>query len=561
MQRITDLDNSQAKEFFMRPEQYCNIELPGYFKFDDVLEYCEKELSGKNLTDCVGKTSPDKLTGVNLDILLNKDGQYAVRPLTIINPIIYTLLVNTITKPDAWQAIMSCFKHFDIANISNNGIPVIPDPEKKEPFHQATTILNWWNSMEQEQFNLSLEYSRVFVSDISNCFGQITSQDIENALTLKDTPYETPENLELARSINALISAMQNGRNIGIPQGNAVTSFIAEIVLGYADLLLHLEVQKANITAPYRVLRYVDDYRIFCNDISALETISYALQHVLIRLNFMLNASKTRISSNIVANTLKPDKAYYYSMAPISGKYNGEKWWAYGGFQKHLYFIFEFARKFPNSGRLKVLLSEYSQRIEEYNKLTLVGFGEDNPNSKKKKDKKTGKLEKINYIPEQKRPIIAIALQIALDNIPTSHYALRVISLLLKNIRNEEEREDITRLIYNRLRGTSNSEYMQIWLQTVTYNSNDSSAQFEYDMPLCLLADDSNVQLWNNSWLSDSVGQDIPYDTIFSKDIIQRQHNIIHFRERINYDESWCIEDCIFGDSPITISLDTLMND
>ena len=40
---------------------------------------------------------------------------------------------------------------------------------------------------------------------------------------------------------------------------------MAEIILGYADLLLHQELKKKNISG-YEMIRYRDDYRIFCND-------------------------------------------------------------------------------------------------------------------------------------------------------------------------------------------------------------------------------------------------------------------------------------------------------
>ena len=40
---------------------------------------------------------------------------------------------------------------------------------------------------------------------------------------------------------------------------------MAEIILGYADLVLHRELKKKNISG-YEMIRYRDDYRICCND-------------------------------------------------------------------------------------------------------------------------------------------------------------------------------------------------------------------------------------------------------------------------------------------------------
>lgn len=45
--------------------------------------------------------------------------------------------------------------------------------EQNERFHKSTTILNWWNSMEQRSIELSLEYRYMFVTDITNCYGSV----------------------------------------------------------------------------------------------------------------------------------------------------------------------------------------------------------------------------------------------------------------------------------------------------------------------------------------------------------------------------------------------------
>lgn len=68
--------------FFMKSEQYHGLELPEYFTFDEVLRYVRETVGDAPYEDCIleGGT-PDELSDVNLDILLNKDGQYAVRPI------------------------------------------------------------------------------------------------------------------------------------------------------------------------------------------------------------------------------------------------------------------------------------------------------------------------------------------------------------------------------------------------------------------------------------------------------------------------------------------------
>lgn len=66
------------------------------------------------------------------------------------------------------------------------------------------------------------------------------------------------------------LRALQQGRNIGIPQGSAIFDFVAEIILGYSDLLLHeaLEAktkeykEQGKEFPAYEIIRYRDDYRI-----------------------------------------------------------------------------------------------------------------------------------------------------------------------------------------------------------------------------------------------------------------------------------------------------------
>jgi len=50
MKTILSLEFDEAKEFFLRNESYCNIELPPYFNFEELLIKISKELKGNNYT-------------------------------------------------------------------------------------------------------------------------------------------------------------------------------------------------------------------------------------------------------------------------------------------------------------------------------------------------------------------------------------------------------------------------------------------------------------------------------------------------------------------------------
>lgn len=76
---ILSLNHEEAMDFLMTSEQFHGFELPEYFDFTAVLDYVRKSVGDRPYNECtIG--SPCNLHEVNFDILLNKDGKYAVRP-------------------------------------------------------------------------------------------------------------------------------------------------------------------------------------------------------------------------------------------------------------------------------------------------------------------------------------------------------------------------------------------------------------------------------------------------------------------------------------------------
>lgn len=535
MTRIIDLSNKEAQKFLMQPDQYCTTELPEYFDFAPMLSYCQKQIGEKSWKGNFNLAAAGGMSGVNLEILSNKDGKYGVRPLSLVNPFLYAKLVSVLCKSTNWEKIINCFNAFDVENISACAIPVVPSKDKKEAFHKSTTILNWWSSMEQTPIELSLQYRYMFMTDITNCYGQILPRSISNALNMVGTKSEILDNKSLANEITALIEAMQGGRNVGIPQGSVVFALLAELVLGHSDLLLKEAIEIDGIAEDYKIIRYVDDYRIFCNNRDTLERISYLLQHVLEGLNFRMNTSKTKISETIVADAVKSDKAFYIFNTPIINKKGVD----FDGFQKHLYYIFEFSRKFPNSGQLKVLLSDFSKRLTKYlkpvknEKIRVVAEINLETNQVVECDKPSIFQPKIY---ENVMPMIATAAQIAADNISIAHYALRVISILIDTIKDKADKDRAIERVYHKLRNLPNSEYVQLWLQTLTYPSDDSINQ--YDMPLCQLHKDAKTKLWNNSWINSEIESGMPYYSILNVKKLKETAQIITFKEIRAYNET-----------------------
>ena len=205
---ILTLNHDEAMDFFMKSEQYHGFELPEYFTFDEVLKYVREKVRTIPYEECLKKgVSPDSLSDVNLDILLNKDGRYAVRPIILANPFLYYFLVREVCCESNWQVIKDLFEKFNVPHITSCAIPVIPN--EKEPFHKATTINNWWNSMEQRSIELSLEYRYMFVTDITNCYGSVNPQTFDWAFTLKDTTIATGIQSPIAQNIQKFLRALQ----------------------------------------------------------------------------------------------------------------------------------------------------------------------------------------------------------------------------------------------------------------------------------------------------------------------------------------------------------------
>ena len=73
---ILSLNHEEAMDFFMKSKQYHGFELPEYFTFDEILKYVRETIGDVPYEQCVkDDISPNELSDVNLDILLNKDGR------------------------------------------------------------------------------------------------------------------------------------------------------------------------------------------------------------------------------------------------------------------------------------------------------------------------------------------------------------------------------------------------------------------------------------------------------------------------------------------------------
>lgn len=473
MQNILNLTYLEAQAFFLKGESYSNIDFPHYFDFNNIIQKTFKEISNKTFIDCCNqipksnrKTKPDVPSGyenVCYQLLTNKDGKYAWRPLQLIHPILYSLLVKEVTDQNNWNIIKARFSEFSAnKKIECLSIPILSETKKSD---KAENILNWWNGIEQKSIKLSLKYDHVLITDITDCYSAIYTHSIVWALHTIPIAKQKTGDL-LGDKIDTLIREMRYGQTNGIPQGSVLMDFIAEIVLGYIDEELSKKLNTYNINE-YKILRYRDDYRVFSNNIYELEIIAKLLTETLVDLGLKLNSGKTYLSSDVIKSSLKSDKLYYISNTPI---YARNKYPLYSTIQQELLFIHDISSKYPNSGIIsKLLTNAYKKRIL-----------------------------KRKVIKEDISVLISIMVDIIYKNPRTYSVGFAIISKLLTMITDNEDIKSITNDIFEKFKKVPNTGLMQIWLQRIII---PIQGEVEFTEPICKLVLSEAIELWESNWL------------------------------------------------------------
>jgi RNA-directed DNA polymerase len=349
---IIELTHDEAREYLLKSKSYCNLNLPPYIDFTKLLVKLGKKLQGKDLKTFIKSNSkPAKLDDLNHVIHNNKDGKYAWRPFTLIHPACYVSLVHTITEANKWKEITDRFKLFQAnQQLKCFSLPVKSLTKEKD---KAEQISHWREEVEQQSIQLALDFGYLFQTDIADCYSSIYTHSIAWALHDKEI---AKQNIGDPAFIgNAIDSAIQNfshRQTNGIPQGSELMDFIAEMVLGYADMQLSEKIKEAQIT-DYKILRYRDDYKIYVNNPQEGKGILKLLNSVLMDLSLKLNPSKTTETDDLIRGSIKSDKLYWLKQK--NRKLN---------LQDDLLRIHELSQEFPHSGSLDIALYSYLGRIE-----------------------------------------------------------------------------------------------------------------------------------------------------------------------------------------------------
>ncbi|MEQ9455140.1 MAG: RNA-directed DNA polymerase [Phycisphaeraceae bacterium] len=458
-QSVLTMSSADARRFFMKPSSYCNIDLPNYFDFSKILISVSEYLREGRISDHSQRIREQD--GLNYRVLVNKDGGYAWRPLEIIHPAIYYDLVQAVTEETNWTVIGFALSEYQgHSNIECLSIPVESLSAESD---RAEQISKWWAGIEQRSVELCLDYSTVAHTDIVDCYGSIYTHSIAWALHSKEHAQATPRDMDLAgNQIDRAITSMRKGQTNGIPQGSVLMDFIAEIVLCYADSLLAKSINNSHPQLDYKVLRYRDDYRIFCNSDEDCAAILKKLSEVLSGLGMRLSPAKTSVSTDPISVALKRDK-----MAWLRNEWIG----AAGKdltIEKHAIIVHQHLVDHPNAGSGIRSLGDLNSRVHALD------------------DLKTA------------MEIISIATDIAHRNPKTYPIIASLISKLMRFLPTDQSRSETASRIHRKFRDIPNTGYLDIWLQRFTraYASN-----IKFNDPLCDSVIDPATELWNSSWI------------------------------------------------------------
>lgn len=474
--KLTELNNREAKKFFRDEKNYVNFDLPPYFSFKNILLVAAAAILNKKFSDfCKNRNGsidyPRNYEKVNYTILGNKDGSFAWRPFQLIHPILYVDLVNLITDANNWQEILDRFRIFSKGCVECISIPRV---SQNEVSHKASQVMHWWEEIEQRSIKMALKYNYIFTTDIANCYPSIYTHSLEWALAeggmeeIKNNRINHVANKTLGAQIDEKLRNMNYGQTNGIPQGSTLMDFIAEIVLGYGDLVLTSKLKdilSQEEFNDFHILRYRDDYKIFVNNPVVGHKILMELSNSLHSLNLKMSPEKTSENTDIILSSIKKEKLERIFVAPLVQTY-----------QKDALRIYQISKKHPNSGLVAKELSLFYDRIIVKNELSGADI----------------------------EVLISIFTAIGLTSPKLIHWISAVVSKLLFMLNNNEKSIEITAMIHRKFKIIPNTGFIDVWLQRI---SAPLGIATDYNDPITKLALNliPNSQIWESSWLSDDI--------------------------------------------------------
>ncbi len=457
MTRLIELEGTDAKKYFLKGSSYFSGDFPDYISFEPILNAVSDILKDEPYLG-LGK-NPAHYSNVNYSFVANKDGRLGWRPFELIHPAIYVSLINVMCAPGNWQTIRKRFLEFEEGVVECCSSPVISvdiDSDK------AAQVKSWWLNFEQRSIELSLEFSHVLHTDVTDCYGSLYTHSISWALHGLDFAKANKGNKKLlGNQIDSHIQAGRYGQTNGISQGSTLMDFIAEIVLGYVDEQISVVLQNEK---DFCILRYRDDYRIFSNNDDDAERILKVISDQLRIVGMRLGTAKTNLNRNVIEGSIKADKLAAISLQDL-GDTNART------IQKQLLRLHDFGRRFPNSGALRRLVAEFHEKITKMTKPA-----------------------------EDLEVQVAIACDIAVTS-PLAFPAIAGVLSHLIALAPDTAKKSLWSKVLQKMQRVPYNGYLEIWLQRVT---KPSAVGFEFasEEPICKIVNGDSEPLWQNDWVT-----------------------------------------------------------
>ncbi len=460
MKRLINVSNEEAKKHFLKGSSYFNRDFPNYISFEPILNDVADVLDGGNYAEFQDK-NPRLFSDVNYSLVANKDGRFAWRPFELMHPAIYVSLVNLICDPKHWTHIRELLADFEKGVVNCCSSPMLSTDSQSD---QAAQVGSWWQSIEQQSIVYSLDYSHVLHTDVTDCYASLYTHSISWALHGLDVAKKNKgKNELLGNKIDAYIQASRYGQTNGISQGSVLMDFIAEIVLGYVDKQITVELGEPS---DFRILRYRDDYRIFANSDERAEAILKIISDKLRSIGMKLGVSKTIMNTNVVEGAIKADKLAAIDLQDL-GKTNAKT------IQKQLLRLHTFGRRFPNSGALRRLTGELHTKIL----------------------KETIDLDDLEVQ-------VAIATDIAVVSPLTFPAIAGVLSHLIA-LAPKGKKEQLWLKVKGKMNRVPYNGYLEIWLQRVM-KPKSVGLEFDSKEAICQIVNGQTPNLWENEWIANN---------------------------------------------------------
>jgi hypothetical protein len=458
MPQIIELPSADARVHFLKGSSYFNGDFPRYISFEPVLQAVAAVLNGGDYHGFKG-AQPDKLPNVNYSFTANKDGRLAWRPFELIHPALYVSLVNALTTEANWVSVQQRMASFKGGVVECCSAPVVSSDHQTDV---AAQVLGWWQAVEQRSLAYSLEYTHLLHTDVTDCYGALYTHSIPWALHGLPAAKDGKNGKALLGNVvDSHIRAGRYGQTNGISQGSVLMDFVAEIVLGYVDSLIG---DALGNPADVRILRYRDDYRIFSNNQERAEEVLKTVSDKLRSVGMRLGVSKTIACSNVVEGSVKPDKLAGIELQDL-GSANAKT------IQKQLLRLHAFGRRYPNSGALRRLVSEFHSCIA-----------------------------KQTDCPDDLDVQVAIATDIAYTSPSTIPAVAGILSHLI-SLAPIDAKSGLWSKVRGKMDRVPYNGYLEVWLQRVI-KPKALGIAFESEEPICRIVNGESPAIWDCTWIS-----------------------------------------------------------